>query len=155
MVAEAGPPELLTPASNGSLPEADSRMPALGRRSGIRVSIALSARDGSEAGPGPAAVARLGRVIGAFIREHTRANDSVIALSGGRYSVVLPDTSLEGAAALMERLTESCDAWLAAERPPLRLEFGLADLPAYTVAGGPLTVRASGPERRRALSPQG
>ena len=99
------------------------------------------------------AVARLGPVIGGLIRERTRANDRVTGLTGGRYSVVLPDTSLDGAAALIQRLTQSCDAWLAAEQPPLRLEFGWVDLPAYTAAGGPAPSRASGPERRRAVAP--
>ncbi|MGZ8528285.1 MAG: hypothetical protein ACXWWR_05770 [Candidatus Limnocylindrales bacterium] len=123
-------------------------------RSVSRVSVALSGRDESGAGAGVEAVARLGPVIGGFIRERTRANDSVTGLTGGRYSVVLPDTSLDGAAALVQRLTQSCDAWLAAEEPPLRLEFGLADLPAYAVARGPATTRASGPERRRVVSPE-
>jgi hypothetical protein len=117
-------------------------------RSVSRVSIALSARDGSGAGAGPSVVGRLGPVVGGFIRERTRANDSVTGLTGGRYTVVLPDTPLVGAAALSERLALGCDAWLAAEEPPLRLEFGLVDLPPDAIAGAPVTARASGPERR-------
>lgn len=120
-------------------------------RSVSRVSIALSARDGTGAGAGPSVVDRLGPVVGGFIRERTRANDSVTGLTGGRYTVVLPATPLVGAAALSERLALGCDAWLAAEEPPLRLEFGLVDLPPDAIAEAPVTARASGPERRRAV----
>jgi hypothetical protein len=116
------------------------------------VSIALSNRDGSGAGAGPAAVRRLGPVIGGLIRERTRVGDRVTGLTGGRYNLILPDTSLGGAAALTQRLAQTCDAWLAAEQPPLRLEFGWVDLPADAVSEGPITVRLSGPERRRAVS---
>ncbi|MEO8228490.1 MAG: hypothetical protein ABI628_01870 [Chloroflexota bacterium] len=115
------------------------------------MSIALSNRDGSGAGAGPAAVARLGPVIGGLIHERTRASDLVTGLTGGRYSLILRDTSLDGAAALTVRLAQTCDAWLAAEQPPLRLEFGWVDLPATAVSEGPVMVRLSGPERRRAI----
>ncbi|MDP9483634.1 MAG: hypothetical protein M3P84_10475 [Chloroflexota bacterium] len=117
-----------------------------------RVSIAVADRDGSGAGAGPAAVARLGPVIGGLIRERTRAGDRISGLTGGRYSLILPDTSLDGAAALSRRLAQSCDAWLAAEQPPLRLEFGWVDLPTDLRSEGPVTVRLSGPERRRTVA---
>lgn len=120
-------------------------------RSVSRVSIALSDRGGSGAAADAAAVARLGPVIGGFIRERTRADDRVSRLPGGRYNIVLPDTSLDGASALVQRLVQSCDAWLAAEQPPLRLEFGVVDLPPDALAASPAMVRAGGPERRRAV----
>ena len=130
------------PDSSGTLPVG---------RSVSRVSIALSSRDGTGAAAGAAAVARLGPVIGGLIRERTRAGDRVTGLTGGRYSLILPETTLDGAAALSGRLAQSCDAWLAAEQPPLRLEFGWVELPADAVSAGPLAVRLSGPERRHTV----
>jgi hypothetical protein len=136
-------------------PAAASESPAgdPGGRSVSRLSIALSGREGSGAA-GAAAIARLGPVIGGLIRERTRAGDRITGLTGGRYSLILPDTSLDGAAALARRLAQSCDTWLAAEQPALRLEFGWVELPADAVTDGVVTVRLSGPERRRGV-PQG
>jgi hypothetical protein len=137
--------------SVGPVAPSDALAPAPAARPVSRVSLALSNRDGSGAGAGPAAVARLGPVIGGLIRERTRASDRVTGLTGGRYSLILPDTSLDGAATLARRLAQTCDAWLAAEQPPLRLESGWVDLPANAVSEGPVSVRLSGPERRRAV----
>jgi hypothetical protein len=152
--ATSRPSRFVPSGPPGPAPTAGATATVPGGRSVTRVSIALAARDGSDARADAEAVARLGPVIGGFLRERTRGNDSVSALTGARYSIILPDTSLEDAAALMERLTQSCDAWLAAEEPPLRLEFGLVDLPAHAAAGGSAPIRASGPERRRAVSPE-
>jgi hypothetical protein len=150
--SDAGPavePGSTGPIGPGAASDAPGTAPA--GRAVSRVSIALSNRDGSGAGAGPAAVARLGPVIGGLLRERTRRSDRVSGLTGARFSLILPDTSLDGAAALTRRLAQSCDAWLAAEQPPLRLEFGWVDLPADAVSEGPVTVRLSGPERRRAV----
>ena len=65
-----------------------------------------------------------------------------------------PDASRAGAAALAERLEAGCDAWLAAELPPLRLELAVAEQP-----GGLPPAPAAAPPGRRprpaALDPVG
>ena len=137
------------------VPAGDTGPPATAAgRTASRLSIALSRRQPSGVGADPRTVARLGPVVSGFLRERTRANDHLSALSGGRYSIVLPETSLDGAESLIQRLIQGCDAWLAAEEPPLRLEFGLVDLPAAATGMDPAPRRASGPERRQATAPR-
>lgn len=139
----------------GPVPAGDAGSPtSAAGRTASRLSIALSRRQPSGAGADPRTVARLGPVVSGFLRERTRANDRISALSGGRYSIVLPETSLDGAESLIQRLIQGCDAWLAAEEPPLRLEFGLVDLPAAATGDGPAPRRASGPERRQVIAPR-
>jgi hypothetical protein len=77
-----------------------------------------------------------------------------MAEGSGRFSVVLPATSVDGAVAVASRLVGSCDAWLAAETPPLRLDLEAADLPGGVPAADPGPARDSGPERRRSLVPR-
>jgi hypothetical protein len=72
----------------------------------------------------------------------------------GRFSVVLPATTVDGAVSVASRLVGSCDAWLAAETPPLRLDIEVADLPGGVPSSDPDPARDSGPERRRSLVPR-
>ena len=117
-----------------------------------RVSIWFVGRDASRSSVQPGAVARLAPVIGGLLRERTRAEDRVAVVGGGRFLVDLPDTPIDGAAGLTRRLADSCDAWLAAEEPPLRLEFGMSE---SVVVGGPRAEgsdRTAGVDRRRPVS---
>ncbi len=116
-----------------------------------RVSVWFVGRDASRTSVQPGAVARLGPVIGGLLRERTRAEDRVAVEAGGRFAVTLADTPVDGAAALTRRLAHSCDAWLAAEEPPLRLEFGVTELAVATRSLPGRPDRGSGPERRRSV----
>ncbi len=114
-----------------------------------QVSIWFVGRDASRSTVGAGPVARLGPVIAGLLRERTRAEDRVAVEGGRRFVVTLPDTPIDGAAALTRRLANSCDAWLAAEEPPLRLEFGMSEVPgAPGIPAGPAD-RAVGADRRR------
>ena len=117
-----------------------------------RVSIWFVGRDRLRSSVQPGAVARLGPVIGGLLRERTRAEDSVAVEGGGRFVVTLPDTTIDGAAALTRRLARSCDAWLAAEEPPLRLEFGMTEFAGTPGRAAGSFARGAGPERRRPVS---
>lgn len=121
------------------------------RRPASRLEVRLVGRDPAATAAATGANARLGPVIGGLLRERTRGRDSVTADGPGRFSVVLPATSVDGAVALASRLVGSCDAWLAAETPPLRLDLQAAELPGGVPAPGPDPARDSGPERRRSL----
>lgn len=140
----AAPDPTAAPAAGPVGPPADAPvLPA------SRVSIWFVGRDPSRSTVEPAAVGRLGPVIAGLLHERTRAEDRVAVEGGRRFVVTLPDTSIDGAAALTRRLARSCDAWLAAEEPPLRLEFGMTELPgAPGRPAGPLDP-TTGPERRR------
>jgi hypothetical protein len=96
-----------------------------------------------------AAAARLSPVIAGLLRERSRAGDLVRVDGPGRFSLDLPDTTIAGAGALAGRLIDSCEAWLAAELPPLRLDLSLADLTGREIGPVTATARPSGPERRR------
>jgi hypothetical protein len=98
------------------------------------------------------AVARLGPVIGGLLRERTRGRDLIEVEGPGSYAVVLPDTDLDGAEALARRLAATCDAWLAAELPPLWLELRPADQPGGAPLWGPEPGRDPATERRRSVS---
>jgi hypothetical protein len=115
------------------------------------VSVWFVGRDASRSIVQPGAVARLGPVIGGLLRERTRAEDSVAVEAAGRFAVTLLDTPVDGAAALTRRLALGCDAWLAAEEPPLRLEFGVSELALAARSLSERPDRGSGPERRRAV----
>jgi hypothetical protein len=121
-------------------------------RPASRLSVALAGRDGSRPEVAAEAIARLGPVIGGLLRERTRARDRVAEEGPGRFVVVLPETRLDGAEALGLRLRSTCDAWLGAETPPLRLELAAADLPGGVPGGSAESGRATGPERRRPLA---
>jgi hypothetical protein len=132
--------------------------PVAPRRDGVlvappesRVSIWFVGRDPSRSTVEPAAVQRLGPVIGGLLRERTRTEDRVAVEGGRRFVVTLPDTPIDGAAALTRRLARSCDAWLAAEEPPLRLEFGMTELPGTPGRPARSLDRGAGPERRRTV----
>lgn len=124
------------------------------RRPASRLEVRLVGRDPAAATAATGATARLAPVIGGLLRERTRARDSVAAEGSGRFSVVLPATSIDGAVAVASRLVGSCDAWLAAETPPLRLDLEAADLPGGVPPSDPDPARDSGPERRRSPVPR-
>ena len=144
LAAPAGPAPAGPPAAPLPAPAAARYRPA------SRLGVALVARDGPEPDTA-AAVARLGPVIGGLLRERTRARDRVAEEGPGRFVVVLPETHVDGAAALGIRLRTACDAWLAAESPPLRLELAATGLPGGVPGGFVEPARATGPERRRPL----
>jgi hypothetical protein len=121
------------------------------RRPASRLEVRLVGREPTPPTAATGATARLGPVIGGLLRERTRARDSITTEGSGHYAVVLPETSVDGAAAVASRLLGSCDAWLAAETPPLRLDLDVADLPGGVPAADPDPARGSGPERRRPL----
>lgn len=121
-------------------------------RPASRLSVALIGRDGSRPEAAGAAIARLGPVIGGLLRERTRSRDRVAEEGPGRFVVVLPETHLDGAEALGLRLRSTCDAWLAAETPPLGLDLVAVDLPGGVPGGFPEPGRVTGPERRRPLA---
>jgi hypothetical protein len=113
------------------------------------VSIWFVGRDPSRSVVEPATAARLAPVIGGLLRERTRAEDAVALEGRRRFIVTLPGTPIDGAAALTRRLAQSCDAWLGAEEPPLRLEFGMSEIPGTPGRPTSSLDRAAGPERRR------
>jgi hypothetical protein len=119
-----------------------------------RLEVRLVGRDPAAGAAAAGASARLGPVIGGLLRERTRSRDSVTADGPGRFSVVLPATTVDGAVSVASRLVGSCDAWLAAETPPLRLDIEVADLPGGVPSSDPDPARDSGPERRRSLVPR-
>lgn len=98
-----------------------------------------------------AAVARLGPVIGGLLRERTRLGDVVSADAAGRFTALLPGTSTSGAEALADRLVASCEAWLGAERPALRLAIEIGDHDGPVAGPAPDRGRAEGPDRRRRI----
>ncbi len=114
-----------------------------------RVSIWFVGRDPSRSHVEPAAIGRLGPVIAGLLHERTRADDQVAVEGGRRFVVTLPATSIDGAAALTRRLARSCDAWLAAEETPLRLEFAMTELPGAPGRPARPLDPGPGPERRR------
>lgn len=124
-----------------------------GCRSTSVVSVAVVPR--ASAGPGSRdrTVDRLGSVVGSVLRERTRAGDSVVAEGPARFLVVLPGTPTPGGAALAARLRAACDAWLAAEALPLRLELTVAEAHgAFAARKAPGTAAAAPigrPDRRR------
>lgn len=115
-----------------------------------RLAVALVARDPT-LDELPGSVARLGPVIGGLLRERTRADDRVAAEAPGRFTLILPATSSGGAEALADRLASSCDAWLAAESPALRLVFDVTEDDGPPLGPGAIRGRAAGPERRRLI----
>ena len=76
----------------------------------------------------------------------------IAAHGQGRFVVILPATSIEGAEALGRRLAATCDAWLAAELPPLGLDLQPADAPGGMPDAEPGPARQPGAERRRAVT---
>ena len=100
-----------------------------------------------------AAAARLSPVIAGVLRERSRAGDVVRVVAPGRFSIDLPDTTTIGAGVLGARLRDSCEAWLAAELPPLRLDLAAAALAGGEMGSGTTIARSAGPERRRLSTP--
>ena len=121
-------------------------------RPAIRLRVALAAREPSDRVVAVETLARVGPVIGGLLRERTRGRDRVEPDGPGRYSVVLPDTSRDGAEVLGRRIATSCDDWLAAELPPLWLELRLDDQPVGVPLAAPEPRREPGTERRRQVS---
>ncbi len=120
------------------------------RRPAMRLDVGLVGRDARSATARGAAI-RLGPVIGGLLRERTRAGDTVVASGPGRFAAILPDASRAGAAALAERLEAGCDAWLAAELPPLRLELAIGEQPGGLPPAPPAPSRVVDPDRRRSI----
>jgi hypothetical protein len=111
--------------------------------------VGLAPRDPSDQDAATETIARLGPVIRGLLRERTRDRDRIEAEGPGRLAVVLPDTTLDGAEALGRRLAATCDAWLAAELPPLWLELRPGDQPGGVPGSAPVPGRDPGLERRR------
>jgi hypothetical protein len=125
------------------------------RRPASRLDVRLVSRDPAGPAGAAAAIARLGPVVGGLLRERSRARDSVTAVGPGRFSMVLPETPLDGGEVVATRLVATCEAWLAAETPPLRLDLSVSDHPAGLPSVDPTPDRPGGPERRRTLVPEG
>ncbi len=145
------------PASPASGPGPDvPPSPVVPARPATHLSVALVGLDARPSVVAEAAlvasVARLSPVIGGLLRERSRSRDIVRVDGPGRFSVDLPETTAEGAAGLGARLADSCESWLAAELPPLRLELWLADLTGRSIPSIAPTARPNGPERRRSLT---
>jgi hypothetical protein len=145
------------PASPATGPGPDvPSSPVAPARPATRLSVALVGLDARPSVVAEAAlvaaVARLSPVIGGLLRERSRSRDIVRVDGPGRFSVDLPETTPEGAAVLAARLGDSCESWLAAELPPLRLELWLADLTGRSTSSIAPTARPNGPERRRSLT---
>jgi hypothetical protein len=142
--AESRPPSGSAPALGGPPRPADPR-----RRPASRLRVTLAGRDPFERQAASVAIARLGPVIGGLLRERTRGHDRIEVDGPDTYAVVLPDTNLDGAEALGRRLAASCDAWLAAELPPLWLEVRPTDQPGGAPLSTPEPGRDPMTERRR------
>ncbi len=145
----AGPAVPAHPFTPGAA-EPAPRAPLADRRPAMRLEVGLVGRDARSAAASDAAV-RLGPVIGGLLRERTRAGDTVVASGPGRFAAILPDASRAGAAALAERLEAGCDAWLAAELPPLRLELAVAEQPGGLPPAPAAAPRVVDPDRRRSI----
>lgn len=136
-------------------PSATGASPPGPRRPASRLDVGLAPRSPADPVAVAAATARLGPVVGGLLHERTRAGDSVASVASGRFSAVLPGTSIEGAEALAARLLATCDAWLAAETPALRLDLALTAVPGGVPAVSRAPDRGDGPERRRQPVPDG
>jgi len=157
-----GPARLVAvPVTYGPVPRAPGRPaapappPTPRYRPASELRVTLAARTGSPSPAGRVAVDRLAPVIGGLLRERTRARDRVTDAGLGAFVVLLPETSGDGAAALGRRLARTCDAWLAAESPPLRLDLAAGDVPGGSAEMPPEPARVGRPERRRSPDPAG
>jgi hypothetical protein len=150
--AVPGPEIGSTPVAGSPAAAAPPRPDQPPRRLASRLRVALVARDQSDPEAAGPTVARLSPVIGGLLRERTRGQDRIEPEGQGRYAVVLPDTPLDGAEALGRRLAANCDAWLAAELPPLRLELRPAEEPGGVPPTPPEPGREPAAERRRRVA---
>jgi hypothetical protein len=71
--------------------------------------------------------------VAAIIHSLSRDTDRVLPMERGRFGALLAETDEILAINCVERVRAACDAYLAANEPPMRVALGWADLdPART-----------------------